>query len=502
MNIYDQIHMYRTMLSDKVAIKTDSEEICYSKLLNISDNIAAFLHNLHKSSNKEGVAIVMDNSIEYIEIFLGASAANMSIYLIDPKRVSCEINAIINESDPAIVFVDNNSINKIDKDNEIVIFNINTNDDSKYNFNQFYDEVSCTRITDEVFENDVLLIGFTSGTTGKPKGYIRNHLSWYESFYLSSKIFAINENNTIIAPGPFAYSFSIFAVIHTLFVGGTFYLCKKYNPESVIDVICKEKNLVCYLVPTMIKSLLNLASQKSSLNYDSLKSIITSSAKCTFETKEEFKNVFPNSELFEYYGTSEASFISVNTIEESIKKPDSVGKKCHGVKIMLKDGDKIINDTNKVGRLYVKSNMLFDGYFINGAINKMELKDDGWFETGDYVKIDDEGYLYICGREKNMMISGGINVFPEEVEAVLMLLNEIDEVVVYGEKDEYWGDKIVALIKWRDNDLEKKTIVEHCEKYLPKYKIPQTFYKVKQFQHTISGKIIREDLMSIEKDVI
>lgn len=497
MNIYDQIYMYKTIFTNKIAIKSKEISISYDNLLNTANQISNGLLYLEKQYSKTGVAVILENCVEFIQIFLGAAAAHIPLYIIDPKRSSFEINAILEDCKPVVAFVDHNTINKVDKC--LVSCIISIDDRSNLYLEKWRKEYECNSVCNKRHDKNgnVLFLGFTSGTTGNPKGYIRTHESWFESFYLTANTFNINCKNIVLAPGPLAYSFSIYAAIHTLFVGGTFYFVEKYNPKQIVEIMSQEENVVCYLVPTMIKSFMDFVIQNNVRDITSLESVITSSAKCSPALKRILKERFPNANIVEYYGTSEASFISMLKLEDPIEKSNSVGRIFNNVEIMLKDGERIIEAANTIGKLYVRSNMLFKGYLIDGKEVKKSITDDGWFETGDYVRVDDDNYLYICGRANNMLISGGINVFPEEVESVLLLLDEIEDVIVTGVEDSYWGEKIIALIKWKGPKMEPQDIKEYCKNHLPPYKIPQEFYNVEQFPHTISGKIIREEAMKL-----
>ena len=133
--------------------------------------------------------------------------------------------------------------------------------------------------------------------------------------------------------------------------------------------------------------------------------------------------------------------------------------------------------------------MIFDGYYKNEKETKMVLH-NGWLELGDYGKKDENDFIYIVGRAKNMIISGGLNVYPEEIEKVLRQLEIAEEVVVIGRNDRYWGEEVVALIKPKHNiELSSINLKQYCSKYLPKYKVPHEFKKVEEFPYTSSGKI-------------
>ncbi|MFD6439690.1 class I adenylate-forming enzyme family protein, partial [Peribacillus sp. NPDC060186] len=153
------------------------------------------------------------------------------------------------------------------------------------------------------------------------------------------------------------------------------------------------------------------------------------------------------------------------------------------------DGNEV--KTGEVGQLFVSSEMIFSGYFQQADETNNVLKDN-WLKLGDYARRDEEGYLYIEGRAKNMIVSGGLNIFPEEIERVLMQLPEIEAVMVTSLPDAYWGEKVIVLVQWKQGyTLNLQEVKSHCRKYLASYKTPQELIEVTAFPYTSSGKIAR-----------
>ncbi|MGE7918370.1 AMP-binding protein [Viridibacillus sp. NPDC093762] len=484
MNIVDQIRDYAQTTPDKIAIQYNEIAITYKDFINCIHQVGNGL--LSKSTEKNNkVAIFMHNKVEFLEVFLGAISAGYIPIPMDPKWSGKEICYVLSICEPTVLFIDEEFKGKVLNVHYPVIV-------VGGNYTEWRQQFS-TRIPTILHQPTTLFIGFTSGTTGDPKGFVRSHHSWIESCYATKEAFLMKQQDHVIAPGPLVHSMSLFAAFNTLFIGATFHLIDKFSPVKVVQVMQKVENTVLYLVPTMIEGILSYL-REHTVNLLEPKSIISSGAKWTEESKLETRELFRNSHVFEFYGSSEASYIAYLPATEQIIKPKSVGKPFPKVKISIRHDDGTEVEPGEIGQLFVSSDMVFDCYFKN-EIETDKVLQGSWLALGDYALKDKEGYLYIVGRVKNMMITGGLNVFPEEIEDVLRSLDEVSEVLVFGQPDTYWGEKIVAIIQWKSNkELSNPQIKEYCRKHLATYKIPRIIKSVNDFQYTGSGKIARDKM--------
>lgn len=484
MNIVDQIRTYAQITPDKIAIQSLETSITYKELIVSIHKVANGLSNLN-IENSSKVAIFMRNKVEFLEVFLGAIAAGCIPVPMDPKWSDKEISYVLSICKPAVLFIDE-EFKGIKLNNNCSVFVIGDN----YSKWKQQSQQSMPIIH---HQSSTLFIGFTSGTTGNPKGFMRSHHSWIESFHATNDAFQMHQTDQVIAPGPLVHSMALFAAINTLFIGATFNLINKFSPEKVVQVLQKVDNAMLYVVPTMIEGILSYI-KKNNFDFFAPKSIISSGAKWSVESKIETKEVFKNSSIFEFYGSSEASYIAFLTETEQMTKPQSVGKPFSNVKISIRCDDGSEVENGEIGQLFVSSEMIFEGYFDN-KIEKDKVLQNGWLALGDYASMDEEGYLYIVGRTKNRMITGGLNVFPEEIETTLQSLDEVAEVMVFGEPDTYWGEKIVAIIQWvAGKEMTVLQVKDYCRKHLATYKIPQSIMSVEQFTFTSSGKIARDKM--------
>lgn len=489
MGIGRNISQYAYEHPQKPAIKQiNGETVTYYELYeNIKKIQTAFVRMTNKKNIKVG--ILMGNTSEFLEVFFAVITLGGIAVPFDPKWRKRDIRHVL-ESGQLDVYIGSRDFLErtgIKQENVMLIDEIKK--DVQTDHHEKWEE----------FDEELFYLGFTSGSTGKPKGYMRNHKSWLESFNVGEQIFGYGKNDVILAPGPLCHSLSLFAAVHALHIGATFYLLPVFSQKETFNILLKREATVFYGVPTMIQALLQMKKNEEKCIMNNV-TIISSGAKLSYEARKQLKEMFPNGQLFEFYGASELSFVSYVDDEIFKKAPKSVGIPFPGVEVAIRKKDGSEASFNEVGEVVVRSNLLFSGYFNNPIETKNVLKDDG-ASIGDLGYLDENGFLTIVGREKNMFISGGLNIYPEEIEKVLKERDEVEEAVVIGVEDDYWGQKPVAFIKWKETAQHRSfnALKRYCRSELPLYKCPRTFYEVDEFPYTSSGKIARKELEFIVK---
>lgn len=469
---------------EKIAIQTLNEKITYHTWKEQVWKTANWLDSLSPSNPTLG--ILLPNGIPFLQLFTGAATAGWTTVLFDLKWTEHEWCKRLALARPSLIVTTKELYPKVK---------------NLYSTVMIWEDC-CQKIekhspdrTGDTDESLPFYMGFTSGTTGDPKAFIRGHDSWIASFACTDQDFGITKNDQILIPGPLIHSHFLYGAISTLYIGGTLTLLEKFSPGLTLSFLKREPINVIYVVPTMIAALL----KEKSLMAMPLK-ILSSGAKWEGNSKQQIRQLFPRSAMYEFYGASELSFVTFLTEEEHIRKPESVGKPCYQVEIQIRKSDSELAEPYEPGKIYVRSNMLFQGY-INDQHTIRSIKDkDGWMTVGDMGYLDIEGYLYIAGREKNMIIYGGINIFPEEIEKVIESHPDVDEVAVIGLADPYWGQIVTAVIKGSVDKMELKSI---CRQRLSSYKIPRKWIFIEEMPHTTSGKIARANVKAlIESEVI
>ncbi len=337
---------------------------------------------------------------------------------------------------------------------------------------------------------------YTSGTTGKPKGAVRSSLGnpqqsaalWAEIGYVESDVYITTGPLYHSGPGGFL------ATAHRL--GNTAVLQHKYDEEDWLRLVQTYGVTTTFAAPTPIRRICQLPDEIfKRYNVSSMARMVANAAPWSFALKQLYLSRFPKLSLFEVYGSTELGVNTVLRPEHQLSKPGSCGRPAPGVEIQLFDeSGAAVTAPNTEGELYVKSANMFSTY--HKAHDKfMADRKDGWQTVGDIAYYDEEGFYYICDRKKDMIISGGVNIYPAEIEAALETHPDIIDVAVFGIPDDEWGEAVHAIVVVRPGQtLTKDQITAYAREHLAGYKVPRSLSYLTEIPRTGSGKILKRDL--------
>lgn len=473
---------YKTHLNhqpDKVAIYTTTQEISYRVWYELVSQTANWLTSTVCEGGKVG--ILMPNGIPFLQLFAGTASVGYIAIPLDMKWKGNELEQRLALVNPTVLITTKELANHYQLDDLSILI-----------WEEIEWEIQKMEPIMQMAADDHKLFytGFTSGTTGIPKAFLRAHFSWIKSFSSSEINLELSASDEVLIPGTLVHSHFLYGAICTLYLGGTLYLLDSFSPIKAIDWIEEYSINVIYTVPTMIEAITG----RDELIEKSIK-VISSGAKWSCTSQHKLRQRFATVEVFEFYGASELSFVTYLNDRWNQEKPNSVGKVCDGVKLEIRDskGCKVANGV--IGKIYVKSPLLFAGYVQEHTDRLHTLRDEeGWVTVDDIGYIDHGGFLYLVAREKNMIISGGENVYPEEIEAVLLLHPSVKNVAVIGVEDSYWGQIPVAFIQ---GNVSKKDLRKLCQKHLSTFKYPRKWYFIEALPVTSSGKIASSELIKL-----
>ncbi|AXK19546.1 MULTISPECIES: acyl-CoA synthetase [Bacillus] len=481
MGIIKEYKKHASLQPNKIAIKENDRALTYKEWFESVCKVANWLR-VTESKNKT-IAIVLENRMEFLQLFAGAAMAGWVCVPLDVKWKKDELKERLAISNSDMVVTEGYKLNDI-LDEERRVFAIDE-------WKQIIENYLPRDYLGENVQNAPFYMGFTSGSTGKAKAFLRAQQSWVHSFDCNVHDFHMRKEDSILIAGTLVHSLFLYGAISALYEGQTVHVMRKFIPDQVLDKLETENISVMYTVPTMLESL-----YKENRIIENKMKIISSGAKWEAEAKEKIKSIFPYAKKYEFYGASELSFVTALVDDESEKKPNSVGKPCHNVQVRIcnEAGEEV--QLGEIGTVYVKSDQFFMGYILDGVLVP-ELTEEGWMTVHDVGYQDEEGFIYIVGREKNMILFGGINIYPEEIESVLYTHQAVEEIVVVGVKDSYWGEKPVAIVK---GSATKQQLKSFCLQRLSSFKIPKEWYFVDEIPYTNSGKVARIAAESIVRN--
>jgi acyl-CoA synthetase (AMP-forming)/AMP-acid ligase II len=266
----------------------------------------------------------------------------------------------------------------------------------------------------------------------------------------------------------------------------------QFSASAALDCLQTQDITMLTAVPTLLQTIAKAATRRQQ-TCSSLRVVIAGGSKLQPDLRTELPQVFPQADILEYFGALELSFISLASSRQSVP-PGSVGRSFQGVTVSIRRQDNAGEAAvGEIGWIGVKSPMVSLGYFNSKEEAGYRLI-DGWATVGDLGWRDAEGYLYLIGREQEMLVSGGVNVYPTEIEAILRSFPEIEEAAVFGLPDTDRGQAIAAAILWAGTPLTRSELQRRLQTTLPRPKLPRYFFTVDRFPRTHSGKIIRTAL--------
>ncbi|MBD8891438.1 AMP-binding protein [Roseibium litorale] len=333
--------------------------------------------------------------------------------------------------------------------------------------------------------------GFTSGSTGDPKGYCRSHRSWLDSFAVSAAEFAIGEADRVLIPGNMVHSLHLYGAVHGIASGAVVEIAERFNPRWLAARLRAEGPSVLYATPTQIHYMAGELRRSGAA--EGVRLVLASGAKWREADRRAMASVFPCARLVEFYGASEMSFITISAPEDN--PPDgSVGRAAYGVGISIRSENQEELPAGETGAIWVRSSMLFDGYICGGGSEI--ARENGWLTVGDRGWLDENGFLYLAGREKRMIITSGLNIYPEEVEQVLLSHEDVALAAVVAKRDPVRGAALVAVVQTETGSgLGGAGLRRHCLTLLGRSRTPRAFLFLDAMPLTPGGKI---DLKQLE----
>jgi fatty-acyl-CoA synthase/long-chain acyl-CoA synthetase len=339
---------------------------------------------------------------------------------------------------------------------------------------------------------------YTSGTTGKPKGALRNTGNDPQQLGALLQQIGYAPDDIYLTTGPLYHSGPGGFMGIALAMGQTIVLQRKFDPEDWLRLLETYDASSTFAAPTPIRMICNLPEEvKARYDTSKMNVMIANAAPWSFALKKAYVADFPPESLYEVYGSTELGVNTVMLPEDQMRKPGSCGKEAPMVEIRLyDDAGNIVTDAGPeaTGELYVRSASVFSDYYKQHDKFEEDHR-DGFQTVGDIAYRDDEGFLYICDRKKDMIISGGMNIYPAEIEAALEMSPDIYEAAVFGIPSEDWGETVHAVVVKRPgSDLDEAAVDAHARQHLAGYKIPRSITWLDELPKTGSGKILKREL--------
>jgi acyl-CoA synthetase (AMP-forming)/AMP-acid ligase II len=341
-----------------------------------------------------------------------------------------------------------------------------------------------------VSERSAFFFGYTSGTTGAPKAAVVSHRARTAMALLYAQEYGCyGSGDTALVTTPLYHGAGLSRGLTPLMTGGSVVLHRRFDPSAVLDALAAPGITAAFMVPTMFAAIFDLPERQVSRLRERALTILSNASALPDPIKQRILAAWPLVRLFEIYGSTEAGTVSSLRPEDQRSKSRCVGQPLAFTDVRLLGEDGADVAPGEVGELVSRSPFVFDGYHGDEEATAAAFH-DGWVGVGDLARRDDDGYLYIVGRRSEVIITGGVNVYPREVEEVIAAHPGVREAAVFGVPDERWGERVTAaVVPAAGYELDAASLDEHCRSLLSPAKLPRSVQVRAEMPRTSSGKV-------------
>ena len=506
MNISEAVATHARLAPHKLGARDSQRGLNYAQWNTRATQLANGLRGLGLQKGDK-VALLAYNCIEWMEIYAALARAGLVAVPINFRLTPSEIEYIAQHSDAMAFIVQDELIDKVEPiKSQLKISNktylaFGTNVPSGWTHYESLINSAPTYIQPiEVLPTDMSALMYTSGTTGKPKGAIRSHEGSTMIALATALELGFTSKDTSLLVMPMCHANSLYFSHTFTQLGATCIIDdrKSFDAESLLETLSTEKVTFTSLVPTHYIMMLGLPAEiKAKYDVTAVEKLMISSAPARRDTKLAIMEFFPNAKLHELYGSTEAGWVTLLRPDEQLERMGTVGREWAGsgpIKLLDAEGQEVKD--GDVGELFSRTPYVFDGYWKNPE-KTAEAFHGSWCSVGDMAMRDKDGYIHLVDRKSNMIISGGENVYPSEVEGVLGSHPKVKDVAVLGVPHEKWGEAVHAVVVLHEQaEVSTQELIDWCKSQIAGYKRPQSisFIDDADMPRTATGKILHRVL--------
>jgi acyl-CoA synthetase (AMP-forming)/AMP-acid ligase II len=467
-----------SVVPDRVAVTVDGEPVTHAGLDEASARVAAWLARRVRPGDR--VLLAAGSSIGFVRCYLGALRAGTVVVLANPGYTAAELGHLVADSGAVLAFADTEPGRRLaGLGPGLPIADAGA---LPADVRPVHDVAARPE--------DVALLAYTSGTTGRPKGVPLTHRQLTVSIRAAMAAWRWQADDVLVHALPLYHQHGLGGVHAALIAGGTVHIRSKFSAGALVQAAADSRASVLFAVPTIYQALADApAAQAGGLR--GLRLAVCGSAPLSPSLAGRLPPVLGRLPLVRY-GTTESGLNVSNPVADP--RGDTIGMPLPGVLVRIfADGGA---DPGADGEIQLRGPHVFSGYWNDPAATGAAFTPDGWFRTGDIGAVDPAtGHLVIRGRTKEMIISGGLNVYPREVEIALEGHPSVAEAAVAGVPDERWGERVTAWVVLRDgHDFDEAALIAHARTLLAGYKCPKRVFRLAALPRNQLGKIVRSEL--------
>lgn len=473
----------------RLALEESGRQLTFSQLVERVHRVANGIA-LPRGSH---AAIFSPNCLEFVEIACGLATAGVAPALVNARSNPAELAHLCDDSEARVLFV-HESLEQLARAAELATV------ERVVVIGRDYDDwlarARPSKPSVDLEEWDDFLLPYTAGTTGRPKGVRLSHRARVLTFFaMAAEYGCYGPDDSALAIAPLFHGGGFSFAVATIFFGGSCVLLPRFDPEETLRLLSGRGLTNVFMVPTHFNAIFALG-EKTLHRYapSGLRALISNAAPLSQAMKERIVEHFGEGLLYESYGSTEASLVTTLRPADQLRKQQCVGLPFPATSLRLVGDGGADVPQGEVGEVFVRSPYLFNGYW-NQPDQTANAFRDGWLATGDLGRQDEEGYLYLIDRRDDKIVSGGVNIYPREVEEALARHPAVLEAAVFGVPDDYWGEAVHAVVALRPGAaVTASDLLSFVEAGLPRYKLPKSVDFARTLPRNAAGKLLRREL--------
>jgi acyl-CoA synthetase (AMP-forming)/AMP-acid ligase II len=472
----------------KVAAKDKYRASTYGELNRRVNQLAHGLLSLGVRKG-DGVALSVGNRVEHLEIIFATAKIGALAIPLDVKWKALELSAVLEGLEPRFLVLQEDCVAEFEKakalKNLSSIKTISLSADLSYT--RLLNGQSAEEPEVHVDEDDPFAVLLTSGTTGFPKGCLTTQRTFVFHCINNAIEKGLGAHDIAILSSPIYFNAGRSFTLGIIYFGGTMILHERFDAEEVLRTIEREKVTYAGAVPTMCERMLHVL-ETTKYDTSTLRCLAITGGKVHPAVLESLKiNLTPN--IYRTYASTDSGQMAISKPADIDRKPNAAGRPVWCVDLRIVDNENRPVQVGEVGEIICQSPLASHGYYKNPEASNASFR-GGWFYTGDLGYFDEEGYLFVAGRKKDMVKSGGISIYPLEIESVLYSHPAVLEAAVIGVPDAAWGEAVKAVVVARPEAvLDAETLLAFCKERLSAYKVPKSVEFRSSLPHTEVGKV-------------
>lgn len=459
------------------------------------------------------IALLLRNDFAFFEASLAATALGASPVAINWHLAPSEINYVLQDCGTRVLIAHADLLHLLGDaiPKGLAVFTVETPDEvlTAYGMNKDIGKlrpalkswdgfVASNPVISEPCREFTDTMLYTSGTTGRPKGvrrYPQDPETANKFLALRDRIYGIEPGIRGLICGPMYHAAPNAFAMRAITAAETVILMARFEPELFLKTVERKRITTVFMVPTMFVRLLKLPPEiRNRYDITSLRHVLTAAAYCPADVKQAICDWF-GPIVHEFFGGTESSYVSYCSPEDSFKKPGSVGRLVDGVSLRIVDETGTDVLPGKPGEILTSLDIAPGFTYANRAADRQELDRGGLIATGDVGYLDEDGYLFLCDRRRDMVISGGVNIYPAEIESALLTHPDVQDCAVFGIPDPEFGEKLFGVIQCLpDTRVTADELIGHLKPHLAGFKIPRTFEFRDALPRDDAGKIYKRKL--------